>query len=88
MPACGYLCEFVNWESAFYVFGAIGIAWFLVWAALVYDSPDTHPRISQKEKEFLQVKVSSVCQYIHLLFSPPWQNLNLKNQETFPGKVY
>jgi len=54
MPACGYLCEYVGWESAFYVFGAIGIVWFIFWAFLVFDSPDKHPRISQKEKEFLE----------------------------------
>ena len=56
MPVCGYLCEYVNWESVFYVFGAIGVVWFLVWALLVHDGPDTHPSISQEEKEFLEVE--------------------------------
>ena len=55
MPACGYLCEYVNWESVFYVFGAFGVVWFIVWAFLVFDGPDVHPRISQQEKDFLEV---------------------------------
>jgi len=54
MPLCAYLCENVGWESVFYVFGALGIAWFIVWSLIVFDGPDVHPRISESEKLFLQ----------------------------------
>ena len=55
MPASGYLCDYVGWESVFYVFGAIGIVWFIFWCFLVFDGPDVHPRISEEEKAFIQV---------------------------------
>eukprot|EP00092_Neocalanus_flemingeri_P030040 GFUD01032614.1.p1 GENE.GFUD01032614.1~~GFUD01032614.1.p1 ORF type:complete len:475 (-),score=61.04 GFUD01032614.1:7-1431(-) len=54
MPASGYLCDYVGWESVFYVFGAIGIVWFVGWCFLVFDGPDVHPRISEEEKAFIQ----------------------------------
>ena len=39
----------------FYVFGSLGILWFFAWSVLVYDGPDVHPRISQEEREYLEV---------------------------------
>ena len=56
MPACGYLCQFVGWESVFYVFGSLGVVWFIAWSLLVFDGPDVHPRISYDEREYLQVE--------------------------------
>ena len=40
-----------GWESAFYATGAITFAWFAFWLLLVFDTPETHPRISPEEKE-------------------------------------
>ena len=58
MPLCSYLCETVGWESVFYVFGSLGIIWFVVWALLVHDGPEVHPRISDEEKEYLQAALT------------------------------
>ena len=58
MPLCGYLCQYVSWESVFYVTGASGLFWFVLWALLVHDGPDTHPTISNDERKFLQVSTS------------------------------
>ena len=55
MPASSYLCHAHGWQSVFYVFGALGCVWFLFWAVLIYDGPDLHPRISDREKTFIQV---------------------------------
>merc|ERR1719369_1997667 len=54
MPASGYLCDLVSWESVFYVFGALGVVWFIAWSFLVFDGPDVHPRISEEEKAYIQ----------------------------------
>jgi len=54
MPASGYLCDLVSWESVFYVFGALGVVWFLAWSLLVFDGPDVHPSISEEEKAYIQ----------------------------------
>lgn len=42
-----------GWPAAFYVTGALGIVWIAAWA-LVYDHPETHPRLSQSEREYIQ----------------------------------
>ena len=44
MPASTYLCELLGWESVFYVFGALGLVWFLIWSLVIHDGPDVHPR--------------------------------------------
>jgi len=54
MPASGYLCDFVSWQSVFYVFGALGVLWFVAWCFLVFDGPEVHPMISEGEKAFIQ----------------------------------
>lgn len=52
----GYLC--VNgfaggWPSIFYVFGATGIVWVILWVALTAKSPSEHHFISKKEKDYI-----------------------------------
>lgn len=42
-----------GWPSVFYACGGIGVAWFVVWCFLAFDSPDKHPWISQQEKDFI-----------------------------------
>eukprot|EP00057_Strongylocentrotus_purpuratus_P034535 XP_795625.3 PREDICTED: sialin isoform X1 [Strongylocentrotus purpuratus] len=43
-----------GWPSAFYFSGALGVLWFIVWMCLVYPSPSSHPRISSKEREYIE----------------------------------
>ena len=35
----GTICEQLGWESVFYIFGGIGVFWFILWSFLVYDNP-------------------------------------------------
>jgi ACS family sodium-dependent inorganic phosphate cotransporter-like MFS transporter 5 len=39
-----------GWPFVYCFFGGISVAWFLPWMFLVYDTPELHPRISDKEK--------------------------------------
>lgn len=43
-----------GWPSTFYVFGLIGIAWFVLWAFLIHDYPEHHPRVSADELLLIQ----------------------------------
>uniref|UniRef100_A0A0P4WJ10 Sialin n=1 Tax=Scylla olivacea TaxID=85551 RepID=A0A0P4WJ10_SCYOL len=57
LPVSGWLCDsgfLGGWPSVFYVFGGLGLLWSIVWFLLVFDQPDTHPRISQEEKKYIQ----------------------------------
>jgi len=53
MPLTGIICDYLGWEAAFYIFGSCGIVWFICWALLVYEAPETHPRISEEEKDLI-----------------------------------
>lgn len=57
LPLAGFLCssDFLGgWPSVFYVIGAAGIVWSIVWWSLVYDSPEIHPRISRSELTYIR----------------------------------
>ena len=49
LPLAGLLCQssyFGGWQSVFYIYGTLGVLWFLCWTAFCFDDPDSHPRIS------------------------------------------
>ncbi|RXG68326.1 Sialin [Armadillidium vulgare] len=53
MPFSGLLASELGWESVFYVQGGLSILWYFLWLFFVYDSPQTHPRISPEEKKYI-----------------------------------
>jgi len=50
----GWLLTRWAWPSAFYVFGALGIAWAFAWFALTAASPATAPRLGAAERSLLE----------------------------------
>lgn len=46
--------DWLNWESVFYVTGFIGLIWCGCWTYLIYDSPSTHPTITEKERKYIE----------------------------------
>ncbi|XP_063384106.1 putative inorganic phosphate cotransporter [Cydia fagiglandana] len=56
LPISGWLCTLDwggGWPLCFYLFGGLGVVWFIGWMFLVYDSPQSHPRICPKEIEYI-----------------------------------
>jgi ACS family hexuronate transporter-like MFS transporter len=45
---------FGSWRPAFLLTGTLGLLWLVVWR-MVYRSPETHPRISAAELEYIQM---------------------------------
>lgn len=41
-----------NWQFAFVITGILGIVWALLWLVL-YSPPETHPRLSESEREYI-----------------------------------
>ena len=39
MAVTGEICNQLGLESVFYIFGGIGILWFIFWSFLAFDSP-------------------------------------------------
>ncbi|XP_049873381.1 sialin isoform X2 [Pectinophora gossypiella] len=56
LPVSGWLCTLDwggGWPLCFYLFGGLGVVWFVAWMFLVYDAPEKHPRICPKEVEYI-----------------------------------
>lgn len=66
LPLSGWLCSldlWGGWPLCFYLFGALGVIWFVFWIFLVYDTPTAHPRICPQEKEFILESIGRQVSY-------------------------
>ena len=79
LPLTGVLCEIKldnGWPFAFYIPGAIGVLWFVVWFFLVSESPQVHPRISEAEKKFIHDSLGTIIDGDKNEKVPiPWKNI-------------
>ncbi|MGR8919480.1 MAG: ACS family MFS transporter [Gammaproteobacteria bacterium] len=49
----GWLVEQFGWPSVFYIFGAAGVVWCLLWFARAANDPATDPRCAAAERDML-----------------------------------
>ncbi|CAF4662051.1 unnamed protein product [Rotaria sp. Silwood1] len=61
-----------GWPSAFYVFGVFSCLWFIGWCIFGFNSPDQHPRISEKERLFLN---QHIITYKRQDRKTPWKHI-------------
>lgn len=57
LPLSGWLCSLEyggGWPLAFYIFGVLGLVWFVFWTWLVFDTPQLHPRIARSERLYIE----------------------------------
>lgn len=73
LPLSGEICFYLDWTYVFYLFGAVGLVWFFLWAALAFNSPNDHPRISEQERLYiissLKNELSTSTEHI------PWRSI-------------
>ncbi|CAG5031652.1 unnamed protein product [Parnassius apollo] len=48
-----------DWANVFYLFSVLGIIWFIFWVFLCYSTPNTHPFISDEERNYLNENVAA-----------------------------
>lgn len=73
-PLCGFLIAHLGWRSVFYTTGSIGVLWCIIWYLLAFDSPETHPRISLREQQY--IKENTVNTYASSRTqSVPWKKI-------------
>ncbi|KAG9493738.1 sialin isoform X2 [Eleutherodactylus coqui] len=53
LPLSGLICYYMDWIYVFYLFGALGVLWFILWFFLVSDTPQSHRTISDSEREYI-----------------------------------
>ena len=51
---------FEGWHSVFYIYGVIAIVWCVIFHVVCTDTPDSHPFISDAEKDYLLKEVGQV----------------------------
>lgn len=73
MPASGLLAAAYGWESVFYVFGAIGVAWLILWMLIVRKCPEDDKFIKEEEKRYIVSKLGTAHHSQTKHISPPWK---------------
>nr|XP_023017750.1 sialin-like [Leptinotarsa decemlineata] len=72
MPVCSLIATTIGWESIFYITGAIGILWTLLWILIAEDSPEKDSRISASELKYIKESLSSTTQVEISFRKVPW----------------
>lgn len=49
--------SWVGWPASFYLFGAIGLAWCVLYYFLAHNSPASHPSISDEELRYIEASL-------------------------------
>lgn len=55
----GLIAQSLGWEAVFYIQGSLALVVVAAWLFFVYDSPKLHPRISVKEREYIEASTVS-----------------------------
>ncbi|KAK2713724.1 hypothetical protein QYM36_009564 [Artemia franciscana] len=71
----GLIINKLGWEAVFYIEGCIGFVWTFFWLLLVFDSPDTHPRISKAEKKYIRTSIANDASPTKKVASVPWKDI-------------
>nr|CAD7264187.1 unnamed protein product [Timema shepardi] len=61
MGISGKMASTFGWESLFYVYGVLTVLWCALWMFFVHESPETHPWISDEEKEYIVSNTKKVA---------------------------
>ncbi|BES98261.1 sodium:phosphate symporter activity [Nesidiocoris tenuis] len=57
----GFILQNHSWAWVFYIFGGLGILWFVVWCFLCYNDPSSHPFISDEELQYLKESIGETA---------------------------
>lgn len=57
--AGGFLADAYGWESIYYCYGTICCMWSILWLVFAYDYPESHPRISKAERDFISSSINA-----------------------------
>ncbi|XP_060523968.1 putative inorganic phosphate cotransporter [Cylas formicarius] len=69
----GYVSSsWMGWPLSFYLFGALGVSWCIMWLFFGHSSPAAHPGISKEEQRYIEL---SLGQQHDSEGSPPWMKI-------------
>ncbi|XP_055295735.1 putative inorganic phosphate cotransporter isoform X2 [Sitodiplosis mosellana] len=70
----GLLISNYGWTSVFYWFGGAAIIWCIIFYFICYNNPESHPFITEKEKQYLTRELGELKRRDDLP-STPWRKL-------------
>ncbi|XP_026520409.1 vesicular glutamate transporter 2 [Notechis scutatus] len=75
MPLAGILVQYTGWSSVFYVYGSFGIVWYMFWLLVSYESPATHPTITDEERRYIEESIGESANLLGAMekFKTPWR---------------
>ena len=50
-----------GWASVFYIFGSMGVVWFVLWLRKAASGPVNDTRVSEKEREYI---IANTCEQV------------------------
>lgn len=53
LPVIAWLIEAAGWRITFFILGAIGILWAIIWYWWFRDEPEQHPLVGDEERKFI-----------------------------------
>lgn len=56
-PLTTWIILHSNWQTVFYVNAVFGLVWVAVWLWYARDTPASHPRVSQAEREYIASQI-------------------------------
>ncbi|CAF2871474.1 unnamed protein product [Rotaria sp. Silwood2] len=74
----GLFCRYLysGWMYLFFITSILGFIWFILWVALTANSPQSHKRISNHERDYIcNLTGSTGKKRIMSLASLPWKNM-------------
>ncbi|CAK9830210.1 Vesicular glutamate transporter 2 [Anthophora retusa] len=74
-PLCGFIIAHFGWRAVFYTTGSIGMLWCLFWYFFAFDTPASHPRISQQELRYIQSSVGDQVHGTKESMPVPWRSI-------------
>nr|CAH7751237.1 unnamed protein product [Callosobruchus chinensis] len=74
MPVTGILCSSSwGWPSTFYLNGALGLIWLVLWIFLAADTPYNHKFITESEKKYITSSLGHTEEAKH--GATPWKKI-------------
>lgn len=71
---CGFIIEKFGWPYVFYTTGTLGMIWCVLWYFLAYNTPQEHPRITDKELSYIENNISTEVKE-SLGMKVPWKSI-------------
>ncbi|EZA59390.1 Vesicular glutamate transporter [Ooceraea biroi] len=74
-PLCALIIVHFGWRAVFYTTGSIGLVWCVFWYFCAFDTPASHPRISEPELRYIQEGVRNQVNGGSQDLPVPWKSI-------------